>query len=112
MTGLKSGRSGENAGYRAAKPEVLPEPKTVSMAGAEPERKPADVRKTVTILVADIVNSSRLSLTFDPEALQSLLARYFGEMNSIIERHGGIVERYVGDEILAMFGVPTLHEDD
>ena len=61
------------------------------MAGPEPKRKPADVRKIVTILVADIVNSSRLSLAFDAEALQSLFARYFGEMNSIIERHGGRV---------------------
>ena len=57
----------------------------------EPEQKPAqDVRKTITILFADIVNSSRLSLTLDPEALRNLLARYFDEMNSIIQRHGGI----------------------
>ena len=60
------------------------------MAGPEPEQKPAqDVRKTITILFADIVNSSRLSLTLDPEALRNLLARYFDEMNSIIQRHGG-----------------------
>ncbi|TIL82176.1 MAG: adenylate/guanylate cyclase domain-containing protein, partial [Mesorhizobium sp.] len=72
------------------------------MAGPEPEQKPAqDVRKTITILFADIVDSSRLSLTLDPEALQNLLARYFDEMSSIIQRHGGIVERYVGDEIMA-----------
>ena len=65
----------------------------IVMAGREPERKPAqDVRKTVTILFADIVDSSRLSLTLDPEALRNLLARYFDEMNSIIQRHGGIVE--------------------
>ncbi|RWO61521.1 adenylate/guanylate cyclase domain-containing protein [Mesorhizobium sp.] len=83
------------------------------MAGPEPEQKPAqDVRKTITILFADIVDSSRLSLTLDPEALQNLLARYFDEMSSIIQRHGGIVERYVGDEIMAAFGVPMLHEDD
>jgi predicted ATPase/class 3 adenylate cyclase len=83
------------------------------MAGREPERKPAqDVRKTVTILFADIVDSSRLSLTLDPEALRNLLARYFDEMNSIIQRHGGIVEGYAGDDIMAVFGVPMLHEDD
>jgi predicted ATPase/class 3 adenylate cyclase len=75
--------------------------------------KPAqDVRKTVTILFTDIVDSSRLSLTLDPEALQNLLTRYFGEMGAVIRRHGGVVERYIGDEIMAMFGVPTLHEDD
>ena len=58
------------------------------MAGPEPEQKPAqDVRKTITILFADIVDSSRLSLTLDPEALRNLLARYFDEMNNIIQRH-------------------------
>ena len=83
------------------------------MAGPEPEQKPAqDVRKTITILFADIVNSSRLSLTLDPEALRNLLARYFDEMNSIIQRHGGTVEGSAGDDIMAAFGVPTLHEDD
>lgn len=83
------------------------------MTGPGTERKPAeDVRKTITILVADIVDSSRLSLTLDPEALQDLLARYFDEMTSIIQRHGGVVERYVGDEIMAVFGVPRAREDD
>ena len=81
---------------------------------AAPEaREPApDVRKTVTILFADIVNSSRLSLALDPEALRNLLARYFDEMSAVIQRHGGIVERYIGDAIMAVFGVPMLHEDD
>ena len=83
------------------------------MATAEPEQKPAqDVRKTITILFADIVDSSRLSLTLDPEALRNLLARYFDEMNHIIQRHGGIIEGSAGDDIMAVFGVPTLHEDD
>ena len=79
----------------------------------EPERNPAqDVRKTVTFLFADIVDSSRLSLTLDPEALQSLFARYFKEMSSAIHRHGGNVERFIGDEIMACFGVPKRREDD
>jgi class 3 adenylate cyclase len=82
------------------------------MAGPEPEQKPAqDVRKTVTILFADIVDSSRLSLTLDPEALRNLLARYFDAMSSIIQRYGGIVEGSAGDDIMAVYGVP-LHEDD
>ncbi|MGY1763347.1 ATP-binding protein [Geodermatophilus sp. SYSU D00779] len=76
-------------------------------------RPPApDVRKTVTILFADLVDSSRLSLTLDPEALRNLLARYFGEMSAIVGKHGGTVEKYIGDAIMAVFGVPTLHEDD
>ncbi|WP_119302017.1 ATP-binding protein [Dongia deserti] len=76
-------------------------------------RDPAlDVRKTVTILFIDIVDSSRLSLALDPEALRNLLARYFDELSAVIRRHGGVVETYIGDAIMAVFGVPILHEDD
>lgn len=76
-------------------------------------RDPApDVRKTVTILFIDIVDSSRLSLALDPEALRNLLARYFGELSAVIRRHGGVVEAYIGDAIMAVFGLPLLHEDD
>src|SRR5262245_63374625 len=71
-----------------------------------------NVRKTVTILFIDIVDSSRLSLALDPEALRNLLARYFSELSAVIRRHGGIVEAYIGDAIMAVFGVPILHEDD
>jgi predicted ATPase/class 3 adenylate cyclase len=71
-----------------------------------------DVRKTVTILFIDIVDSSRLSLTLEPEALRNLLARYFGELSAVIRRHGGVVDAYIGDAIMAVFGVPILHEDD
>jgi predicted ATPase/class 3 adenylate cyclase len=83
------------------------------MAGPDPGRKPAqEVRKTITILMADIVDSSRLSLALDPEALRNLISRYFDEMIASIQRHGGGVERYLGDEIMAVFGVPVLHEND
>ena len=71
-----------------------------------------DVRKTVTILFVDIVDSSRLSVALDPEALRNLLARYFGELSAVIRRHGGVVDAYIGDAIMAVFGVPILHEDD
>jgi predicted ATPase/class 3 adenylate cyclase len=87
---------------------AVPAPANPTVAGDAAH----DVRKTVTVLFTDIVDFSRLSLTLDPEALQNLLARYFGEMSAVIKRHGGIVERYMGDGIMAMFGVPTLHEDD
>jgi len=71
-----------------------------------------DVRKIVTILFADLVDSSRLGLALDPEAFRALLGRYFGEMSAVVGRHGGVVEKYIGDAIMAVFGVPTLHEDD
>src|SRR5262249_19687123 len=70
------------------------------------------VRKTVTILFVDIVDSSRLSLALDPEALRNLLARYFDELSAVIRRHGGIVERFIGDAIMAGFGVAGLREGD
>ncbi|WP_448147852.1 ATP-binding protein [Labrys miyagiensis] len=73
---------------------------------------PPDVRKTVTVLFSDIVDSSRLGLSLDPEALRNLLTRYFDELSAVVERHGGSVEKYIGDAIMAVFGVPRLHEDD
>jgi len=48
----------------------------------------------------------------DPEALQGLLARYFERMNDIVESHGGSVEKFIGDAVMAVFGVPVVHEDD
>ncbi len=105
---------GQGAAFR---PEAPRRPEAILPALVEPaplsERGPApDVRKTVTVLFTDIVDSSRLTLAFDPEALRSLLARYFGELSAVIRRHGGIVEKYIGDAIMAVFGVPILHEDD
>ena len=52
-----------------------------------------------------------LGETLDPEQ-RSLLARYFEEMKEIVQRHGGTVEKFIGDAVMAVFGVPTLHEDD
>jgi predicted ATPase/class 3 adenylate cyclase len=83
-----------------------------SVEPAVTDARKSENRRTVTILFTDIVDSSRLSRALDPEAVQDLLVRYFEEMSAIIRRHGGIVERYIGDEIMAMFGVPVLHEDD
>jgi len=70
-----------------------------------------DVRKTVTILFCDLVQSTRLA-EGDPEVYRRLQARYFDRMRGIVERHGGTVEKFVGDEVMAVFGVPVGHEDD
>src|SRR5439155_10497229 len=59
-----------------------------------------------------VVGSTALGESVDPERLQSLLARYFERMSGIVERHGGAVEKFVGDAVMAVFGVPTVHEDD
>jgi class 3 adenylate cyclase len=78
----------------------------VSAAGAK-ER-----RKTVTVLFCDLTGSTALGETLDPERLRALLARYFESMKAIVERHGGSVEKFIGDAVMAVFGVPVLHEDD
>ena len=69
-------------------------------------------RKTVTVLFADLVDSTALAEQLDPEALQAVLGQYFDVMRSVVERHGGTVEKFIGDAVMAVFGVPTAHEDD
>ena len=69
-------------------------------------------RKTVTVLFCDLTGSTALGETLDPERLRALLARYFERMKAIVERHGGTVEKFIGDAVMAVFGVPILHEDD
>jgi predicted RNA-binding Zn-ribbon protein involved in translation (DUF1610 family) len=69
-------------------------------------------RKTVTVLFCDVTGSTSLGESVDPEALRGLLARYFKRMKAIVERHGGTVEKFIGDAVMAVFGVPVLHEDD
>jgi class 3 adenylate cyclase/tetratricopeptide (TPR) repeat protein len=70
------------------------------------------VRKTVTVLFCDVVGSTALGESVDPEALRALLRRYYGRLKEIVEEHGGTVEKFVGDAVMAVFGVPVLHEDD
>jgi class 3 adenylate cyclase/tetratricopeptide (TPR) repeat protein len=70
------------------------------------------VRKTVTVLFCDVTESTRLGERLDPEAHRRLMARYFDEMSAALERHGGTVEKFIGDAVMAVFGVPTVHEDD
>ena len=69
-------------------------------------------RKTVTVLFCDVAGSTSLGEALDPERLRALLARYFERMKAIVESHGGTVEKFIGDAVMAVFGVPVLHEDD
>ncbi len=73
---------------------------------------PHEQRKTVTVLFCDLAGSTALGETVDPERLRALLARYFERMKEIVERHGGVVEKFIGDAVMAVFGVPVAHEDD
>src|SRR4051794_16568823 len=71
-----------------------------------------EVRKTVTIVFCDISGSTAFGESTDPESLRAVLARYFERMKAIVESHGGSVEKFIGDAVMAVFGVPVLHEDD
>jgi len=72
----------------------------------------AELRKTVTIIFCDLKGSTSLAERLDSEALREVLGVYFSTMRQVIERYGGTVEKYIGDAIMAVFGLPTLHEDD
>jgi class 3 adenylate cyclase/tetratricopeptide (TPR) repeat protein len=82
--------------------------------GAElAEQAPArDLRKTVTIVFSDVSGSTALGERLDPESTRRVMRRYYEEMGAVVERHGGTVEKYIGDAVMAVFGIPTLHEDD
>lgn len=71
-----------------------------------------EVRKTVTIVFCDVTGSTALGERLDPESLRDVQTRYFDAMREAIERHGGTVEKYIGDAVMAVFGIPQLHEDD
>ena len=78
----------------------------------EAEGVAPDVRRVVTIVFADVTGSTSLGERLDPEALRRVMGRYFDEMSAVIERHGGTVEKFIGDAVMAVFGIPRLHEDD
>ncbi len=72
----------------------------------------AEVRKVVTVVFADITGSTALGERLDVESFRQVLARYFKLAQTCLERHGGTVEKFIGDAVVAVFGVPAVHEDD
>src|SRR5206468_1979742 len=69
-------------------------------------------RKTVSVLFCDVSGSTALGERIEVEAVREVMLRYFEEMRSVIERHSGTVEKFIGDAVMAVFGVPIAHEDD
>ena len=69
-------------------------------------------RRTVTVLFCDVVDSTGRGERVDPESLRRVMSRYFDEMRAAVEAHGGTVEKFIGDAVMAVFGVPAVHEDD
>ena len=77
-----------------------------------PQPPPQEVRKTVTIVFCDLKGSTELGDRLDSEALREVLELYFSAMKPVLEGHGGMIEKYIGDAIMAVFGLPRMHEDD
>src|SRR3954449_10323938 len=69
-------------------------------------------RKVVTVLFCDAVGSTELGERYDPELMQHAMTRYFEAVASVVVQHGGTVEKFIGDAVMAIFGVPSVHEDD
>ena len=82
--------------------------------GAQLDAQPsaAETRKVVTVVFTDVVDSTALGERLDPESLRRVMWRYFDTMQATLERYGGTVEKFIGDAIVAVFGVPAVHEDD
>jgi predicted ATPase/class 3 adenylate cyclase len=73
---------------------------------------PRETRKVVTVLFTDVTGSTTLGEQLDPESLRNVMSRFFDAMRDAVERHGGVVEKFIGDAVMAVFGIPRLHEDD
>ncbi len=83
-----------------------------SCGAALPVESPREQRKVVTVLFCDVAGSTALGERLDPEALRAILSTYFDLARTVIERHGGTLEKFIGDAVMAVFGVPTIREDD
>ena len=86
---------------RAAVPAVAP-----------PTGQQKQERKVVTAVFSDLTGSTAMGEKLDPETVQTVMSRYFARMSQILQAHGGTVEKFIGDAIVAVFGVPVVHEDD
>src|SRR5919201_4047913 len=71
-----------------------------------------DARKTVTVFFCDVTGSTELGERLDPESQRHVMSRYFETVSKALIRHGGSVEKFIGDAVMAVFGIPQLHEDD
>ncbi len=96
---------------RSLQQSILQQDTALGTAAATTIERGPD-RRTVTVLFCDLVDSTRLAAELDPEVYRGLISRYFETVREPIERHGGTVEKFIGDAVMAVFGVPAIHEDD
>ncbi len=83
-----------------------------TLLGTAAPAAPAQSRRTVSVLFCDVVGSTELATELDPEAYRELMGSYYEVAGTAIRAHGGLVEKFIGDAVLGVFGVPELHEDD
>jgi predicted ATPase/class 3 adenylate cyclase len=81
-------------------------------ASVEAASAPRETRKTVTVVFSDVTGSTALGERLDPESLRRVMGRYFDEMKAVVGSHEGTVEKFIGDAVMAVFGIPMVHEDD
>ena len=74
--------------------------------------RPGGTRKAVTVVFSDLSGSTALGERLDPESLSQVMARYYEAMRAVVLHHGGRVEKFAGDAVMAVFGIPAAHEDD
>jgi predicted ATPase/class 3 adenylate cyclase/DNA-binding winged helix-turn-helix (wHTH) protein len=95
-----------------SRPEQVFELRSGADASGAPPPSAQETRKTVTVLFAGVIDSTPRAAPVDAEARRRAGSRYLGSMQAVFERHGGTVEQYPGDVLMAVFGVPMLHDDD
>jgi len=87
-------------------------PPAAPSAAAEPTREAVAERRVCSVLFCDVVGFTPLSESRDPEAVRELLTRYFAVARTVIGRYGGVVEKFIGDAVMAVWGTPTAAEGD
>jgi class 3 adenylate cyclase/tetratricopeptide (TPR) repeat protein len=95
--------------------EANPDHARFCLACGAPLEEPAaarEMRKTVTVVFSDLIDSTPLGESLDAESYRRMLSRYFIEVSRVLEHHGGTVEKFIGDAVMAVFGIPVVHEDD
>ncbi len=79
---------------------------------AQPPSTPDSERKHVTVLFSDMSGYTSMAEKMDPEEVKEFMGKIFGEISKVVAKYGGFIEKFIGDAVMALFGVPTAHEDD
>ena len=102
-----------SSGLQRLEQAILRHDAELDLAAPAPDQGPADERrKTVTVVCVDMFESTSLDVALDAEVLRAVVRRYFDAVRTIVLRHGGTIEKFVGDTAIGVFGVPRMHEDD